>query len=488
MNHSGPAAARELNNLGAATRLAGDVASAIECFVKAVAIDPAYVDALYNLGCALASQRRYGEALEPLERAAALDPKNAPTQLALGAALRGLGRLDDSTAALRSALALDPSLHEAHAKIGRNELELGRAAEAQSAFERSIELNPENIAHRALAIGASPVRLGDSNVAALERAAVQTSLSVYDAVNIHFALGKAYGDLGDHARAFEHVLRGNRIKRQLVEYDEGATLRTLQSMPALFTPAFFEHRRGWGESSSIPVFIVGMPRSGTTLVEQILASHPLVHAAGETRALNESIAALGPNGVFGAAEIAGADANTMRSIGAAYLNRLLPQKVQALRVTDKMLENFVFVGIAHVALPGARIVQVRRDPVDTCLSCFSTLFAEGQGFTYDLMELGRYYRAYDGLTRHWHTVLPPETILEVCYEDLVDDLEGQTRRLLEFCGLPWDDACLRFYETQRPVRTASVTQVRRPIYRSSVGKWRPPDALLQPLYDALGNK
>ncbi|MGH7030610.1 MAG: sulfotransferase family protein [Stellaceae bacterium] len=236
-----------------------------------------------------------------------------------------------------------------------------------------------------------------------------------------------------------------------------------------------------GDASPLPVFIVGMPRSGTTLVEQMLASHPEVHGAGELGEIERAVAALGgPDGV--PADIGGAE---LRRLGASYLAKVTALAPGATRITDKMPANFRYAGLIHLALPNARIIHLSRDPVDTCLSCFSILFGGDQPFTYDLGELGRYYRAYQRLMAHWRAVLPAGVMLEVRYEALVGDFEQEARRIVAHCGLRWNAACLDFHNTRRPVHTASSVQVRRPLYRSSVGRWRPAEEVLRPLLDAL---
>jgi hypothetical protein len=258
-------------------------------------------------------------------------------------------------------------------------------------------------------------------------------------------------------------------------------LATLERTRALFSAEVMRARAGCGDPSEVPVFIFGMPRSGTTLVEQILASHPRVHGAGELSEFETAVAGLagpaGPPPDIGAAEL--------RRIGADYLARVVPLAPGAARITDKMPVNFRFAGLIHLALPNARLIHVRRDPVDTCLSCFSILFGGDQPHTYDLAELGRYYRAYDRLMQHWRKVLPPGVMLEVQYEALVQDFETQARRILAHCALEWDEACREFYHTRRPIHTASSVQVRQPIYRSSIGRNRPPKEMLAPLLEAL---
>ena len=264
---------------------------------------------------------------------------------------------------------------------------------------------------------------------------------------------------------------------------------------AAFTPELIAEKSGGGDPSSMPIFVIGMPRSGTTLVEQIIASHPQVHGAGELKTFNDVVLTVhGPDGKtipypdFVPALAAG----PLKQIGSRYLalvrdlvSRSDGEKKDAPYVTDKMPSNYYFAGLIHLALPNAKIIHTMRDPVDTCISCFSKLFAGEQNHTYDLGELGRYYKRYQQLMAHWRRVLPPGRIFDVRYEDVVADVEGEARRIIAHCGLPWDDRCLAFHETRRPIRTASATQVRQPIYKSAVGRWRVYEQQLGPLLIAL---
>lgn len=228
-----------------------------------------------------------------------------------------------------------------------------------------------------------------------------------------------------------------------------------------------------------------MPRSGTTLIEQIIASHPHVYGAGEREDFQTAVFAV--SGRTDYPELtADLTPSQLGALGAAYIARVTASAPSCERFTDKLPANFAYAGLMHLALPNARIIHVRRDPIDTCLSCYATAFRSSQKFSYDLGEIGRFYRAYDKLMAHWRDVLPANVMLEVQYEDVVADLEGQARRLIAHCGLEWDDACRAFHATERPVRTASAAQVRQPIYRSSVGRWRAYREQLQPLFDALG--
>ena len=301
-------------------------------------------------------------------------------------------------------------------------------------------------------------------------------------VTLHFALAKAYADLGDAGRCFAQLHAGNALHRATITYDEPAALALFQRIKACFDPALMDRLQAAGHRSAVPVFILGMPRSGTTLIEQILASHPQVHGAGEQEALGEGVA----RWAAGFPEdVPAMPAAALQTLGRDYADALRSRAPAALRITDKMPRNGLFAGLAHLALPQARMIHVRRDPVDTCLSCYSKLFAGHHPYSYDLGELGRYWRAYDDLMGHWRRVLPDGVLLQVRYEDVVADLEPQARRMIAHCGLDWDPACLRFHETARPVRTASTAQVRQPLYRDAIGRWADHPALYKPLLRAL---
>ena len=279
-------------------------------------------------------------------------------------------------------------------------------------------------------------------------------------------------------------MQGNGMKRALVENEEAQLalanqrIRMRLSGPAILAAA------GRGHPTRVPIFVLGMPRSGSTLVEQILASHPLVLPGGERKDFGKAMRDTWSRerGTFTRTMV---DPQALHRLARLYLDALPPLPLGKTRITDKMPGNFRIAGLIHVAMPNAKIIHTRRDPIDTCLSCFSKLFGDDLNWSYDLAELGRHYRLYQEMMEHWEDVLPQGAILHVQYEDVVNDLEGQARRLLDFCELDWDDACLSFHETKRAVRTASVAQVRQPIYRRSVGKWRPDDDVLRPLLEGL---
>jgi hypothetical protein len=315
------------------------------------------------------------------------------------------------------------------------------------------------------------------------------SLSVGDKIELHFALGKAYEDLGRHAEAFRQWLDGNALKRRHITYNEAITLAILDDARSVFTPELIRTSQISGQSSSVPVFIIGMPRSGTTLVEQILASHPQVVGGGELKHFSRAVESI--RGRLGGPTtlpdlMSNMTSEDFHDLGTRYLVEIERLARGAMHITDKLPNNFIYAGLMHLALPNAPIIHTVRDPIDTCISCFSKLFADEQNYTYDLTELGRYYRHYQALMEHWHHVLPPGRILDVRYEDVVADLEGQARRIIAHCGLDWDPRCLTFHQTERPIRTASATQVRQPIYDSAVGRWRVHTPFLGLLLAELG--
>jgi len=315
---------------------------------------------------------------------------------------------------------------------------------------------------------------------------------VTNRMRLHFALGKAYADLGDHPRAFETMQRGNAEKRATVSYDEAAMMQLFDRTEAVLTRDRVRNQAGHGkplgDPSTLPIFVIGMPGSGTTLVEQILASHHDVHGAGELATFSELVGSVyGPDGrlVSYPDFVAECGTEVFQAIGSHYVAALRALAPQDQRVVDKMPSNFIFAGLIHLALPNARIIHVVRDPIDTCVSCYFRLFTGSLDHTYDLAELGRFYRRYQQLMDHWHAVLPEGRMLEVRYEDVVGDLEGFSRRILMHCGLDWDPHCLRFHQTDRRVRTASAMHVRQQIYRSSIGRWRDYRPYLTPLLQEL---
>ncbi|HEY3919045.1 MAG TPA: tetratricopeptide repeat protein [Stellaceae bacterium] len=457
---------------------------------RSLAIESRNEKTLLYLATALVDAHKTEEAAPLAERAFALKPQNHDVINLMGRIAFERGDLEGALAQHRRALELKPDLADALNNMGNVLKELGKIAEARTAYLKAMAIDP--------AITGVYVNFGDAHkfvaddphLAAMEALGRgDTPLSITDRLQLDFALAKAYGDIKDHKRSFEHLLRANAAKRAQIRYDEAESLALFDRIEAVFTPALISRKAAVGDPTRLPIFIIGMPRSGTTLIEQILASHPDVYGAGELKTVNEIAGDI--RGADGAVVpypefVPSLDAKALRQIAARYLESVRKLARDAKRITDKMPSNYYFAGLIHMAMPNAVIIHTIRDPVDTCISCFSKLFSAEQNHTYDLAELGRYHRRYRQLMAHWHRVLPTSCILDVRYEEVVADLEGQARRIVAHCGLPWSDACLSFHETERPVRTASASQVRQPIYRTAIGRGRVYEEFIGPLRDALG--
>ena len=483
-----------LDNLALALKDLDRLDEAAELARRALTIETRSDKFHVHYATILLDQKKIAEAASAAERALELNPNSHDAVNLMGRIAFERGELDEALTHYRRALALKPDLADAHNNMGNVLKELGRLAEALDAYLEALRLDPSISGVYVNLADSKKFAAGDPHLAAMEALAAKTDgLSKTDRMQLDFALGKAFADIKDHARSFKHLQAGNAAKRATIAYDEQATFALFDRIAAAFSRDLIAAKSGGGDPAATPVFIIGMPRSGTTLVEQIIASHPLAYGAGELQALNDVVLTVrGPDGnTLPYPEfVAALDGNALHQIGGRYaaLLRELAAKhgwADAARITDKMPSNYYFAGLIHLALPNATIIHTMRDPVDTCLSCFSKLFAAEQNHTYDLGELGRYYKRYERLMAHWRAVLPEGRMLEVRYEDVVADLESQARRIIAHCGLPWDDRCLSFHETDRPVRTASATQVRQPIYTSAVGRWRVYEAQLGPLLEAL---
>lgn len=481
-----------LHLLGVLLAQQGKLDEAMGLLRRAIVSNPTSAPAHNNLGMTLNLAKRHEEALAPLERAIALDPGYHLAHNNLGVALQGLGSHQPAMACFERAVALKPDHVEALRNLGSIYRECGRFAEARRRYEQALAIEPKNTSIVYDILQCGKVGAGDPHLATLETLAEDpVTLPKDDRIRLRFALAKAYGDLGLDELAFRHLLDGNALERRRIVYDETARLSSFDRIRAVFSAELMRSRTDLGHPSERPIFILGMMRSGSTLVEQVLASHPDVFAAGERPEFYAACQAVVPLSASAATYPDTAPLFTgeqLRQLAEIYLARLekLAAGRPALRITDKMPGNFSAIGLIRLALPNAHIIHTIRDPIDTCLSAFSQLFSDDQPFAYDLGELGRYYRGYGRLMEHWSAILPRSAILDVCYEELVDDFENQVRRILDYCGLVWNEACLSFYKTDRPVSTASQVQVRQPIYRSSVGRWRPDEATLRPLVQGLG--
>jgi tetratricopeptide (TPR) repeat protein len=477
-------------NLGILLNEQGQRDAAIGHFARTLALKPDYADAHNNLGIALAATGQIEEAVAHYKRALALNPNDAKAHNNLGLALATQGRIDAAVAHYKWAILIDPHQAEPYNNLGNIFKDQGMFEEAVAHYGKAITNRPgyaEVHFNRADLKTFSP---GDADLEALESLAARDDMPAKKAAFIRFALAKALEDSGDYVGAFEHLRQANALKRGQTHYDEAKVVDLFARIAKVFDRRLFDRfqfdrfQEEAGDPSAVPIFVLGMPRSGSTLIEQILASHPQVHGAGELADLEIAanlIVEAFPEGV------STLEAITLRRMAQAYLARLPALPDGKTRIVDKMPDNFLRIGLIHLILPNAKIVHTTRAPMDTCISCYSKLFTDGLPFTYDMEELGHYYRCYSELMAHWRSTLPPGTMLDVSHEELVDDLEGQARRLIEYCGLTWDEQCVSFHKTRRPVKTASAVQVRRPLFRGSLQRWRRYEAGLAPLLQALGD-
>jgi tetratricopeptide (TPR) repeat protein len=461
--------------LAAIAARAGRADEAERLLERAISIAPDFLAAIIDLGRLRKEQDRFAEALESFDRAIALAPDNPQAHFLRGATLAPAAFTYEAIEAYERCLELKPS--HAGALLGRGHLlkAVGRYDAAVASYGACIRERPDSgEAYWSLA-NLKTYRFADEVVAEMERRVRSTGLPAQSEVNFLFALGKAWEDRGDYERAWTYYREGNARQRATVAYDPVQTEATNDRLIAAFSGDFLASRSGAGLGDPAPIFIIGLPRSGSTLLEQILASHSQVEGTSELPYVSRVANSLNRNradGINYPEAVRELKAENLRALGEDYLAYArVHRRRGAARFIDKMPNNFPQVGFISLVLPNARIIDARRHPLDACLSCYRQLFARGQNFTYDLTEIGEYYLQYQRLMDHWAAVLPGR-VLTVQYEEVVADFENQVRRLLAFCGLPWEDACLRFYESERPVRTPSSEQVRQPIYDRSVGHWR----------------
>ncbi|HEY1784247.1 MAG TPA: tetratricopeptide repeat protein [Pirellulales bacterium] len=475
--------------LGCIFEQLGTLDRAETSFKQAIALRPNIAEGHHTLGKVLREQGKLDEARAALERAISLDPDLSQVHNTLGCVLQEQEQFEQALECYTRALALEPQSAEAHHNRGNALQQLGRLDEAVAHFHQALALRPDYPEAHHSRSELKTFRDGDADLAAMQELAADTGRLPGDKkVFMHFAIGKALEDVGDYPAAFGHFLQGNALRRREVQYCATAAQEVFNRITERFDAAFFDRFRDVGDPSQAPIFVVGMPRSGSTLVEQILASHPQVHACGEMDNLErlvQRICDADGRPILFPDSVGTLDAGGLRQMGQAYLASLPALADGKIRITNKMLGNFLRVGLIRLILPHARIIHTVRDPVDTCVSCFSKRFVLGHGFSYDLAELGAFYRCYHQLMDHWRSVLPAGVMLDVAYENVVDNLEEQARRLIDYCGLPWDDRCLNFHKNDRPITTASNVQVRQPLYRSSLGRWRRYEAFLGPLLAEL---
>lgn len=475
----------------AGTRLGryGDVEKILE---QCLDLAPSFIPARYNYALVLYRQNRAAEALPQIEKLLADEPRNIAYRNLHAAALSMVGEYARAMAIYEDVLRIAPDQPLIWLSYGHTLRTSGRQADAIAAYRRSLEGLPGlGEAYFSLS-NLKTVRFSANDIAVMKAQLERSDLGAQDALHLHYALGKAMEDDGDYAASFEHYRRGATLRRQEAPYDADENRSRMQRSRTLFTPQFFAERAGWGCPAPDPIFVVGLPRSGSTLVEQILASHSAVEGTMELPDLSALATELGFSALTKKStdypeSLERLDADRLRELGEDYLARTrIQRKTDRPLFIDKMPNNFHHLGLIRLILPRAKIIDTRRNPMATCFSVFKQHFARGQNFSYDLAEIGRYYRDYVDLMAHFDAVTPG-WVHRVSYESMVEDPETEVRRLLDYCGLPFEAGCLKFYENDRAVRTASSEQVRQPIFRDGLDQWRRYEAWLDPLKQALGD-
>jgi tetratricopeptide (TPR) repeat protein len=456
--------------------------------------DPGYHAARHDYAEVLADRHKHLQALEQIRKLLAVEPRNTVFRALEGNALVGLGRHEEALRIyfeLREETPANPTLHLAIAHALKT---VGRQPEAIDAYRRAAEVRPTfGDAYWSLA-NLKTYRFTDDEIAHLRSIESSPGLTPVDRYHLCFALGKALEDRGDYQQSFHFYARGNALKKEEIRYERASFERTARRQMQVCTRELFAARQGMGCDSPDPIFIVGLPRAGSTLIEQILASHSAVEGTRELAEIPRLVHQLNGRETTDSNPhypdvLATLNAQQLRQFGVQFIAdtriyRNGPANMGKPYFIDKMPNNFRHIGLIHLILPNAKIIDARREPLACCFSNFKQLFANGQEFTYSLEDIGRYYRTYVELMQHWDEVLPGK-VLRVQHEEVVEDLEGSVRRLLQFCGLQFEPACLEFWKTERNVRTASSEQVRRPIFKEGLDQWRNFEPWLGPLKEAL---
>lgn len=458
---------------------------------RCLELSPSFDAARHNLAIVLHRQNKSAEAIAELDRLMAKEPNNPGYCSLKAAALARIGEYAQSIDLYATVLKQYPQQAKVWMSYGHSLKTAGRPAESIDAYRRCIELTPGlGEAYWSLA-NLKTFRFGEADLQTMRAQLAREDLSDEDRLHFHFALGKALEDARQYDASFEHYAAGNRLRLKHTPYDADETTRQVERHRALYTPAFFAERRDGGCPAPDPIFIVGLPRAGSTLIEQILSSHSAIEGTMELPNLVELVRELSgrkkktdPSAY--PEIVATFDADRRRELGERYLAETRVQrKTGKPYFIDKLPNNWLHTGLIQLILPNAKIIDARRHPLSCGFSAFKQHFARGQNFSYSLEDVGRYYRDYVTLMAHFDAVLPGR-VHRVIYERMVADTESEVHRLLDYCGVPFEDACLRFYENERAVRTASSEQVRQPIYRDSVDQWRNYDTHLEPLRTALG--
>jgi predicted Zn-dependent protease len=456
---------------------------------RALDIAPGHREARYEYAIVLLKRHKHVRAREEMEKLLALDPDNRMYRTTHATVCIGFGDYQ-ALPRYRELLAETPHDPELNLSIAHALKTLGQTAEAIDSYHAATAARPDfGEAYWSLA-NLKTYRFTDAEIAEMRAMEAAPRIQLADRYHLCFALGKALEDRADFADSFDYYTRGNALKKIECRYRPEPLERTARLHQSLCTAEFFAERRGFGCDSRAPIFIVGLPRSGSTLIEQILASHSQVEGTMELADIPRMVQDLQGREVIGGeqrypAVLASLSNEQLRRLGEKYLADTRVYRTGKARFIDKMPNNFRHLALVHLILPNAKIIDARREPMACCFSNFKQLFASGQQFTYSIEDIARYYRMYVELMAHWDCVLPGR-VLRVQHETVVDDLEGNVRRILDFCELDFEPACLDFHKTERTVHSASSEQVRRPINREGVDQWRHYEPWLGPLKAALG--
>lgn len=454
----------------------------VRALEKAVALKPENLEYHYALGMALLDAASYQRALECFAKCIEGLPDNVPSMLRLGLALRGLDRLDEALEVMERAVDIDPHNVELLAGLAITYTDVSRIDDSIACWERSLEVDPtHSVAHLRL----TSLRKNGHDIEEMEQQFAKAEKPI-DRIYLAFGLGKAHTDTGNSDKAFHYLAEGNRLKRKEFAYSPEDMHAMFEKMKSIFTTEFLNSFPDAGVQDETPIFILGMPRSGSSLTEQILSSHPDVFGAGELRIMSTLCGETTHEGrtLRFPEHFQHYKDSDWRKMGEQYLAELRAKNPGVKHITDKMPQNFRYLGPISISLPRAKIIHCQRDPLDNCWSLYKNLFAEGHPFTYDLKELGGFYNDYRSLMRHWNEVLPGR-IYNLNYERMVSNPETEIAALLEFCGLPFDQRCIDFHQSDRVVNTMSAAQVKRPMNADSIQAWGAFKEQLAPLSRVL---
>jgi len=476
------------SNLGNVLRDLKREKEALEAYKKAVDINPDAANMRVMYAQALVALNQAEEGLKQAEAAIKLEPENAAAYAEFGCAYLQLSAYDKAVEALEKSISIKGDVHGVHHNLATVYQQTGELEKAQNCYRRALEINPNFGPSQRQLSSITKFQTGDAEVEELEEMVLKVGMDDSQRADVYFTLAKAYDDTKEFAKAFPYLQNANQIVRKDIDYDSKTNTNFVNRIIDTYSKEFFANHKGQGAASEVPTFIVGMPRSGTTLTEQIISSHPQVHGAGELMKLSELTAGMQKEFEFElrypeCAKIA--TEGQFLSTAGKYLDHLREHSATAERVTDKMPFNYRMLGLIAVMFPNAKVIHCRRHPYDTIVSCYFARFKEQLAFSYNLLDAARYIRDYERMMDHWRRVLPIQ-MYEIRYDEMVTQQEEKSREIVDFCGLDWDDACLQFHENKRPVLTASNWQVRQPMYSSSVERWRNYEKHLAPLRTILG--